>query len=148
MGKSQLEPSSTRLAASLCAPGPPRTYLLTHMKTHVNKYLVFSNVNSMSIETAQLFPRVGVGSSNVTTAVSPTARMQDKLWGACTPPCHTVHPQSSPCHLCIWSFDRNKNHLSTTAGNLLSGQQQGSKARPRSGVTHTSSGRGSGCSPE
>lgn len=27
----------------------------------------------MSIETAQWFPRVGVGSSNVTTAVSPTA---------------------------------------------------------------------------
>lgn len=55
------------------------------MNTHVNRYLVFSNENSMSIETAQLFPRVGVGSSNVTTAVSPTAQDAGQAVGSLHP---------------------------------------------------------------
>lgn len=45
----------------------------------------------MLLETAQLFLRSGVGSSNVATALlAQQSRVQDKVWGACMLPHHAL----------------------------------------------------------
>lgn len=77
----------------------------------------------MSIETAQWFPRVGVGSSNVTTAVSPTAGDAGQAVGSL----HPSLPHYAPTELSVSPMRlelTEKNYLSKTAGNLLSNQQQ------------------------
>lgn len=61
------------------------------MKTHVNRYLRLSKIHSVLLETAQLFPRAGLGSLNVATALlAQQSQVQDKVWRACMLPHHAL----------------------------------------------------------